>query len=139
MQISVTYEDTDVAKALMSIIKHENKEEFVKLLTPMVCSSSIGCELFFKLMLGNKLPLVISEGTICKAPVADLGYGSNKDEILKMFPDPEDKAMVKVKQFRGYHEWAPYLIEYTNVYQDGTMRKDSTFIRPDVLEIVEDL
>ena len=61
MQISVTYEDTDVAKALMSIIKHENKEEFVKLLTPMVCSSSIGCELFFKLMLGNKLPLVISE------------------------------------------------------------------------------
>ncbi len=139
MQISVTYEDTDVAKALMSIIKHENKEEFVKLLTPMVCSSSIGCELFFKLMLGNKLPLVISEGTICKAPVADFGYGSNKDEILKMFPDPEDKAIVKVKQFRGYHEWAPYLIEYTNVYQDGTMRKDSTFIRADILEIVEDL
>jgi hypothetical protein len=55
-----------------------------------------------------------------------------------MFPDPEDKVIVKVKQFRGYHEWASYLIEYTNVYQDGTMRKDSTFIRPDVLEVVEE-
>lgn len=138
MQISVKYEDTDVAKALMSIIKHENKEQFAKLLTPMICSSSIGCELFFKLMLGNELPAVIADGTVCKMPVEDLGYGSNKEEILKMFPDPEDKVLVSIKQFRGYHEWAPYLVEYTNVYKDGTMKKDSTFIRSEKLEIVEE-
>jgi hypothetical protein len=138
MQISVTYEDTDVAKALMSIIKHENKEEFVKLLTPMVCSSSIGCELFFKLMLGNKLPLVISEGTICKAPIADLGYGSNKDEILKMFPDPEDKAIVKVKQFRGYHEWSPYIVEYVAAVGNGTNKRATTYVRANELEVIEE-
>jgi hypothetical protein len=47
MKISVTYDDTDVAKALSKIIKDPNAEEFVKLLTPMICGSSQTCDHFF--------------------------------------------------------------------------------------------
>jgi len=44
MRISVNYDDTDVAKAFSKIIKDSNAEEFVKLLTPMICSSSHACD-----------------------------------------------------------------------------------------------
>ena len=69
MKISVTYDDTDVAKALSKIIKDPNSEEFVKLLTPMICTSQQGTEHFFKLMLGNKLPEPIPIGTLCKVSI----------------------------------------------------------------------
>jgi hypothetical protein len=85
MRISVTYDDTDVAKAFSKIIKDPNAEEFVKLLTPMICTSQQGTEHFFKLMLGNKLPDLIPDGTLCKVPVASLGYGSNKEAIREKF------------------------------------------------------
>ena len=49
MKVSVNYEDTDVATALAKIIKDPNSAEFVKLLTPMLCSSSEAIQHFFKL------------------------------------------------------------------------------------------
>jgi hypothetical protein len=104
MKISVNYEDTDVAKALGTIINHPNKDEFVKLLTPILCGSSDATNYFFKLLIGDTLPEVIPNGTLCKIKVDRLGYSSNKDEIRKKFADDEDKVLVTVKEYRGYHE-----------------------------------
>jgi len=138
MKISVNYEDTDVAKALGKIIKDSNSEEFIKLLTPMICSSQQATEYFFKLMLGNDLPDIIPNGTLCKIKVDRLGYASNKDEIRKKFADDEDKVVVTVKEFRGYHEYSQYHIEYLNVVSDSIEEKETTYVNAKELEVIEE-
>jgi len=138
MKISVTYEDSDVAKALGKIIKDSNSEEFIKLLTPMICGSQQATEYFFKLMLGNDLPDIIPNGTLCKIKVDRLGYASNKDEIRKKFADDEDKVVVTVKNFRGYHEYSQYHIEYGNVLSDSIVEKDTTYVNAKELEVIEE-
>jgi hypothetical protein len=138
MRISVNYDDTDVAKALSKIIKDPNAEEFVKLLTPMICTSQHATEYFFKLMLGNKLPDVIPNGTLCKVSVSNLGYGSHKDAIREKFADDDDKVVVTVKDFRGYHEYSEYHIEYTDVLDGGATKKDTTYVQARDLEVIEE-
>lgn len=138
MRISVTYENSDVAKALGRIIKDSNSEEFVKLITPMICTSQYATEYFFKLMLGNKLPDIIPNGTLCKVKVASLGYASNKDMIRQVYADAEDKVLVTVIEFRGYHEYSHYHIEYTDVLDTGTTKKDSTYVKETELEVIEE-
>lgn len=138
MKISVNYDDTDVAKALSKIIKDSNSEEFVKLFTPIICGSSQTCDHFFKLMLGNKLPEIIPNGTLCKVNVANLGYGVNRDAIKEKFADDDDKVVVTVKEFRGYHEYSEYHIEYTNVLDSGATKKDSTYVQARDLEVIEE-
>ena len=138
MRVSVTYDDSDVAKALEKVIKDQNAKEFVKLLTPMICSNSSAVDYFFKLMLGNKLPEVIPDGTLCKIKVDRLGYGSNKEGIRERFADEEDKVIVTVKQFRGYHEYSQYHIAYKNVLDNGTTKDDDTYVSSNELEIIEE-
>jgi hypothetical protein len=138
MRISVTYDDSDVAKALEKVIKDPNAKEFVKLLTPMICSNSSAVDYFFKLMLGNKLPEVIPDGTLCKIKVDRLGYGSNKNAIRERFADDEDNVIVTVKQFRGYHEYSQYHIAYKNVLDNGTTKDDDTYVSSNELEIMEE-
>jgi hypothetical protein len=138
MRISVTYEDSDVAKALSKIIKDPNAKEFIKLLTPMICTSQQGSEHFFKLMLGNELPDIIPTGTLCKIHINQLGYGSNKQAIKEQFADDDENIVVTVKEFRGYHEYSQYHIEYNNILEDGSLKKDSTYVQRKELEIIEE-
>ena len=139
MNVSITYEDSDVAKALSLIIKHQNKDEFVKLLTPMLCSSHPASEYFFKLLIGNLLPEVIPNGTLCKIEVNQLGYGSNKEALAEQFADEDNKVVVTVKEFRGYHEYSQYQIEYTNILDDNlTTGKGSTYVHTRYLTVIED-
>lgn len=139
MQRSVTYEDSDVAKGLDLIIKHENKQEFIKLLTPMICAYHPAVDHMFKLLIGHKLPEVFPIGALCKIKVEQLGYGANKDLITARFADTDDTIVVTVKEFRGYHEWAPYVCEYTNVYEDGSTSKERAYIQSNELELIKEL
>jgi hypothetical protein len=138
MRVTVNYEDTDVAKALSKIIKDSNAEEFVKLLTPILCNSSYGVEHFFKLMIGNKLPDIIPIGTLCKMDVLNVGYGMDKVLTRQKFADQDDKIVVTIKEFRGYHEYSPYIVEYTGVVGTGTTKLDTVYLREDQLEVIEE-
>jgi hypothetical protein len=138
MNISVTYDDTDIAKALAKIIKDPNAEEFVKLLTPMLCSSSQGADHFFKLMIGNKLPDVIPNGTYCKMAVDNIGYGVDEELTRQEFADADDKIIVTVVEFRGYHEWSQYAVEYIAAVGKGSTKRDTTYVRTNQLEVIED-
>jgi hypothetical protein len=138
MNISVNYDNTDVAKALSKIIKDPNSEEFIKLITPMICSSAQACNQFFKLMLGNKLPDVMPVGTLCKLEVSQLGYGSNKNEIRDRYADADDKVVVTVKEFRGYHEYSDYEVTYNNVKPNGDTNIESTYTSTRYLDIIEE-
>jgi len=139
MKISVSYEDSDVAKALESIIKHPNSAEFVKLLTPMLCSSSQGIQHFFKLMIGNKLPEVIPDGTLCYMPVNQISYSANKDLIGNSDLCIDDNIIVSIQSFRGYHEYSTYMVEYTNILEDGTRKKDTTYTSVDYLTVIDEI
>lgn len=139
MKISVTYEDSDVAKALESIVKHPNSAEFVKLLTPMLCGSSEAIQHFFKTMIGTKLPEVIPNDTLCYMPISQMGYSANKDIIENSDLCIDGKIVVVVKDFRGYHEYSAYTVEYTNILPDGSRKKDITYTSTQYLTAIEDL
>lgn len=138
MKVQVYYEESDVAKALSKIITDDNKEEFVKLLTPMICSSSYAVDYFFKLMIDGTLPEVIPKGTLCRIGIEYLGYNSNKEAIREKFPDPDDKIVVTIIEFRGYHEYSPYHVHYCNVLPDGSTAQESTWVSIKHLEIIEE-
>jgi len=138
MNISVTYDETDVAKTLRSIINHPNKDEFVKLLTPMICNNSAAVDYFFKLMIGNQLPDTIPIGTLCKMPVSNVGYGMDKDATLQKYGDSDGNIVVTVKDFRGYHEYSQYHVEYTGINNKGNIQKDSAYVRAAEIEVIEE-
>jgi len=137
--IGVTYDESDVAKALENIIEHHNWKEFVKLLTPMLCQSNNASTWFFKLMLGKELPAVIPEGTLCKTSVNNLGYGSNKDFIQHKYGDANGDVIVTVGEFKGYHDYSNYQIFFTNVDEHGYDKKDYTHVVSDQLRVIEEL
>ena len=139
MNIRVEYEDTDVAKILSEMIKHPNKEELVKLFTPLVCDHSDAVQRLFKLNIpGNKLPKVLLNGTICRIKVGDLGYNSNTDFIREKFADEEDKIPVKIIRFKGYHDYSNYEIEYTNVFSDGKTERDTCYVKFTEIEEIKE-
>lgn len=138
MKISVNYDDTDVAKALSKIIKDSNSEEFIKLLTPMICNSSQTCDHFFKLMLGNKLPDIIPNGTLCKMYYGNLSFGVDKEATKEKFADQDENITVTIKEFRGYHEYSPYLVECMVITTSGLTRLDTTYAQTKDLEVIEE-
>lgn len=138
MRISVNYDDTDVAKALSKIIKDSNSEEFVKLFTPMICNSSQTCDHFFKLMLGNKLPDIIPNGTLCKMHYSNLGYGVDKEATRDNFADQDENITVVIKEFRGYHEYSSYTVECMVITAAGLTRLDTSYVQAKDLEVIEE-
>jgi hypothetical protein len=139
MKIHVAYDETDVAKALTKIIKDSNSEEFVKLLTPMLCQSTNAANWFFKLMIGNKLPDVIPTGTLCKISVNNLGYSCNKDAIRAKYGDENGNVVVTVKEFRGHHDYSSYYVQYTSVDVSGNDKIDTTMVQGDELEVIKEI
>lgn len=138
MKVNVTYDDTDVAKALSKIIKDSNAEEFVKLLTPMICDSSQGVNHFFKLMMGSSLPDVIPNGTLCRMPTTNIGYGVDTALTRDKFADADGKIVVTVKEFRGHHQYSEYVVEYTGVVASGTTKVNTDYVNAKDLEVIEE-
>jgi hypothetical protein len=141
MNVSVTYDDSDVAHALRKIIKDENSEEFVKLLTPFLCQNSQATTWFFKLMLGNKLPEVIPNGTLCRILVQDLDYNANRSALLRSnLVDDNDKVIARVHEFRGWHEHSNYVISYSNWHQDNDHTyEEKSYVQAYALEVIEEI
>ena len=141
MNVSVTYDDSDVAHALKKIIKDENSEEFVNLLTPFLCQNSQATTWFFKLMLGNKLPKVIPNGSLCKILVQDLDYNANRSALLRSnLVDDNDKVIARVHEFRGWHEHSNYVIKYSNWHQDNDHAyEEKSYVQAYALEVIEEI
>ena len=139
MNITVNYEDTDVAKALEKIIKDPNSAEFVKLLTPMLCSSSQAIQHFFKLMISGKLPEVLAKGTLCYMPINQVSYSANKVLIAESDLCVNDTIIVSIQDFRGYHEYSEYTVEYTNILENGTRKKEITYVSAEYLTVIDEI
>ena len=141
MKITVEYYDTDIAKLLNKIIKHNNKDEFVKLLTPMICQHSNAANAFFKIHIAdseNALPEVYPKGTLVKIKPDNLGYGANKDLVEEKFADEEGLITVTIQEFRGYHEHSNYKVEFMNVLHNGSTNAETTFISMKDIVVIDD-
>lgn len=120
MNISVQFEESDLHKLLSDMIVHPNKEEYLKLLVPILCESHKASDWFFRLHMGKTLPEIIPKGTLCYIKVANLGYDSNKDLIRNSnLCNEQDKVICTIKEFKGYHNYSMYTIGYTNVNDNG--------------------
>ena len=141
MNVSVTYDDSDVAHALRKIIKDENSEEFVNLLTPFLCQNSQATTWFFKLLLGNKLPEVIPNETLCKILVQDLDYNANRSALLRSnLVDDQDRVVARIHEFRSWHEHSNYVIKYFNWHQDNDHAyEEKSYVQAYALEVIEEL
>lgn len=138
-KISVNYDDTDVAKALSKIIKDSNSEEFIKLFTPMICSSSQATDHFFKLLIGNKLWEPIPINTLCRLSITQLSsWNLDKEATRKKYADQDDKIIVTIKDFRGYHDYSAYSVVYNAIGTDGTIKADQTYASHNDLEVIEE-
>lgn len=141
MKIHVEYNDTDIAKLLNKIIKHENKEEFVKLLTPMICQHTTAVNAFFKIYIAESekiLPEIYPKGTIVKINPDNLGYGANRDAVAEKYADEDGLVAITIQEFRGYHEHSNYKIEFMNVDHKGNSTQDTTFVSlKDIVPIEE--
>lgn len=140
MNISVTYEDSDVAKVLNSMIKHPNKDEFVKLLTPLICGSSQAVHHLFKLSIGNNLPKIIPSGTLCYIPLKALStWGMDKNKMLASdLVNSDGNLICKIDEFRGYHEYSPYKIKHKVINDQGVEIETDTYTSEQYLEIIEE-
>jgi hypothetical protein len=127
MYTRVEFDETEVSAILSEIIEHKNKKEFIKLLTPMICEQSRGVSHLFKCFLNQKLPERIPNGTLCKIPVANLGYGANTKKIGESsLVDNDGNVVVRVTDFKGYHNYSNYMISYTDIDDNGTEHPNST-------------
>lgn len=139
MNISVTYDDTDIAKALKLIVNHPNSEEIVKLITPMLCDTSKGAQYFMKCLIGKSLPDVLPVGTLCKIKVDGLGYSAERDNIRNSdLADDNGCVIVTVKEFKGYHGYTNYEISYTNILDSGVRQNATSQVNLDYLEQIKE-
>ena len=141
MNVQVTYDDSDVARALSKIIKDENKDEFVKLFTPFLCANSHAITHFFKVMNGSKLPEIIPDGSLCRILVQNLDYNANKSALLESdLVDDQEKVIVRIKEFRGWHEYSNYMVRYTNINDDLLTRQEETsYVVASSLEVIDEI
>ena len=101
----IQFDETDVAKIFEKIITGDNKEEMIKLLTPIICEDNNSVELLTKVFIGHPLPKVIPEGSFCHVNYDNLGYISNNKQQLYLDNRDENNMLVgKVGEFRGYHK-----------------------------------
>ena len=138
MNISINVDETDLHNGLNKVITGDNKEELVKLFTGLLIENSLGTQLFFKLLLGNKLFEIIPNNTMCKMHVDKLGYGSKKELLKEQFADSDCMIVVTVKKFRGYHEYSHYMVEYTNFDDQNKTYKDTSYVSHEDLHVMED-
>ena len=122
MDIRIKITDTDINLLLNTIlVDSSNKDEMIKLLSYFICSNHTVSEELISIHLGNKLPKVIPNGSLCRLLVNNLGYDANKSALLKSdLVDKEGYIIVKIKEFRGYHEYSEYIVEYTDI-RDATI------------------
>jgi len=139
MKISVQFEDSDIHRVLSDMIVHPNKEEYLKLLVPILCESHKASDWFFRLHMGKKLPKVLPKGTMCYIGVKHLGYSASKEEIRNSnLCNEQDQIVCKVEEFRGVHNYSAYVIRFTDFDASGQPTEATCSVsEEDLIEIEE--
>jgi len=134
ISIYVEYEDTEIAKSLETIIKSPYKKDFVKLLTPMLCTNDTALKAFTKIFTGNSLKDPIPNNTTAYIKLDSFGWGVDVDEIKDTNLVKEDNTvLVTINKFCGYHTPFKYEITYPCKKGDEHCTKTTTVKEEDLI------
>jgi len=134
----IQFDETDVAKILEKVITGDNKEEMVKLLTPMICEDNNSVELLTKVYIGHTLPKVIPEGSFCYINYDYIGYVSQtKLQLFKNNCDENNMLVGIVGEFRGYHKEI-YKVIFKLKDDYGNIVEEYSYIRKDHIEVIKE-
>ena len=134
----IQFDETDVAKILEKIIIGDNKEEMVKLLTPMICEDNNSVNLLTKVYIGHTLPKVIPEGSFCHVNYDYIGYVSQtKLQLFKNNCDENNMLVGIVGEFRGYHKEI-YKVIFKLKDDYGNIVEEYSYIRKDHIEVIKE-
>ena len=140
MNINIKFDETDLALALKSVIKHSNQKEMINFFSHMIGESNKASQWFFKLTLGNSLPEILPNGSLCKISVKDLTYGISLDKLLDSnLTDSDGYCVVKITEFRGFHAYSEYTVEFTNIDVSDIRSKSTASVSFDKLILIEDI
>jgi len=134
----IQFDETDVAKIFEKIIIGDNKEDMIKLLTPIICEDSTSVELIAKIYIGHSLPKVIPEGSFCRVNYDNIGYVSqNKLELYQNSRDENNMLVGRVGEFRGYHK-DMYRVTFRLDDESGNVVEEYNYIRTHHIDVIKE-
>lgn len=134
----IQFDETDVAKILDKVIIGDNREEMIKLLTPIICEDNNSVELLTKVYIGHPLPKVIPEGSFCHINYDNLGYiSNNKQQLYQDNRDENNMLVGKVGEFRGYHK-DMYRVIFRLTDQSGNVVEDYCYVKSYQIEVIKE-
>jgi hypothetical protein len=140
-KIRLELEETDLYNSLKSIIKHSNSEEIARALTSIIAPNEKLSSIFFKTYFGGSAPQILPEGTMIRVSPRDLSYKANIDGMKKLgLLNISGHATAIVKEFKGFHDFTTYIVNFMNVDENNQTFEDTGFIAYNQVEsIIEDL
>jgi hypothetical protein len=140
-KIRLELEETDLFNAIKKIIDHPNRVEIAKVLTSIIAPHERLSSIFFKTYFGSSAPQVLPEGTMITVSPRDLSYKANIDGMKKLgLLNISGHATAIVKEFKGFHDYTTYIVNFMNVDENNKTFEDTGFIAYNQVEsIIEEL
>ena len=140
-KIRLELEETDLFNAIKKIIDHPNRVEIAKALTSILAPNERLSSIFFKTYFGSSAPQILPEGTMITVNPRDLSYKANIDGMKKLgLLNISGHATAIVKEFKGFHDYTTYIVNFMNVDENNKTFEDTGFIAYNQVEsIIEEL
>jgi len=140
-KIKLELEETDLFNAIKKIIDHPNRVEIAKALTSILAPNERLSSIFFKTYFGSSAPQILPEGTMITVNPRDLSYKANIDGMKKLgLLNISGHATAIVKEFKGFHDYTTYIVNFMNVDENNKTFEDTGFIAYNQVEsIIEEL
>ena len=140
-KIRVELEETDLFNAIKKIIDHGNRVEIARALTNIIAPHEKLTSIFFKTYFGGAAPQVLPEGTMITVNPRNLSYKTNVDGMKRLgLLNISGHATAIVKEFKGFHDYTTYIVNFMNVDENNKTFEDTGFIAYNQVEsIIEEL
>ena len=139
-KIQLELDETDLHKAVRSIIDHNNADEITKFLVHCIGASHDTANIFFKTYLGAPAPRVLLPGEMIKVLPKSITWKTQEEEMRKHdLIDKSGYCTAVIKEFRGFHDSSTYYVSFANVNDEDEVFQDTGWLSyKDVIEVIEE-
>ncbi len=88
------------------------KEQLVKMITPIIYESETLCRKILDLAIGNTIPEPLPVGTSVKIDMEKVGWLSANEKTILQDNIINDVIMGTIFEFKGYHSYTPYVVGF---------------------------